>query len=69
MNSEVPKYPDIVVKLIGQNGNSFNLLALVDEALRKAKVPKTERDLFLEEAMSGDRNNLLVTCMKWVDVS
>jgi hypothetical protein len=63
------KYPDVEVELTGQDGNAFNLLGIVKRELRRAGVPKSEIDLFLEEAMSGDYDHLLQTCMKWVNVS
>jgi hypothetical protein len=62
------KYPNVKVKLTGKDGNAFAILGRVRVALKKAKVPQTEIDAFLSEAMSGDYNNLLCTCMKWVNV-
>lgn len=64
-----PKYPNITARLVGQNGNAFVLLGIVSNALRKGKVPQSEVEAFQKEAMSGDYDNLLVTCMKWVTVS
>lgn len=63
------KYPNIKVKLVGKDGNAFAILGYVSEALRKKKVPQDEIDLFLKEATSGDYDNLLVTCTRWVSVS
>jgi len=60
------RYPKIRVKLIGTNGNAFAILGRVQAALKKAKVE--EHDLFLKEAMSGDYDHLLATCMEWVTV-
>ena len=65
--SEV-KYPNITVKLIGRDGNAFAILGSVRREMSRAKVPQSEIDTFLEEAMSGDYNNLLATCMRWVNV-
>jgi len=62
------KYPDIKVKLVGNDGNAFAILGNVKNALRKAKVPAEEINQFMNEAMSGDYNNLLCTCTRWVDV-
>ena len=62
------KYPNVKVKLVGRDGNAFAILGAVKNALAKAGVSKEERDLFLKEAMSGDYDNLLCTCMEWVDV-
>ena len=36
--------------------------------MRRAGVAKAEQDAFMQEAMSGDDNHLLATCMKWVEV-
>ena len=68
METNTPKYPNITVQLTGQNGNAFNLLGIVQSAMRKHKVSYEDQKLFLDEAMSGDYDNLLVTCMKWVNV-
>ncbi len=62
------KYPNIVVKLVGSDGNAFAILGKVRRALREANVPRNEIELFLSEAMSGDYDNLLQICMKWVNV-
>jgi hypothetical protein len=62
------KYPNIKVKLVGNDGNAFAIMGAVKNALRKNNVPKEEIDKYLEESMSGDYNNLLCTAMNWVDV-
>lgn len=62
------KYPNIKVQLTGNDGNAFAIMGAVKNALRKEGVSREEQDEFMEEAMSGDYNNLLCTCMKWVDV-
>lgn len=66
-NKEV-KYPQIVVELVGQDGNAFNIISLVRRALKKGGVSKQECDQFMEEAMNGDYDDLLVTCLRWVTV-
>lgn len=62
------KYPEIEVQLVGQDGNAFMILALVQKALRRAGVSKEEIAEFHAEATSGDYTHLLATAMKWVDV-
>lgn len=62
-----PKYPDIEVKLVGEDANAFAILGRVNRAMRRAKLPKEEITKFRKEATSGDYNNLLNTCMKWVN--
>jgi hypothetical protein len=64
----MPKYKT-TVKLSGTDGNAFAILGKVARALREAGAPKDEIDLFNEEAMSGDYDHVLRTCMKWVDVA
>jgi hypothetical protein len=61
------KYPEIEVELTDQDGNAFAIIGRVAQAMKRAKVPKEEIDAFREEAMSGDYDNVLVTCMKWVE--
>ena len=62
------KYPEIKVKLTGKNGNAFVLMGAVSQALRKAGVSGEKNKAFMDEAMSGDYNHLLNTCMRWVTV-
>ncbi|MCV3425442.1 hypothetical protein L8W59_05390 [Campylobacter lari] len=60
------KYPNIKVKLIGEDGNAFSILARVDSALKKAKIDKDIRDEFFKEATSKDYNHLLNVVSSWV---
>lgn len=62
-----PKY-DISVKLIGENGNAFNIIGKVRKEMKRNGVSNDEIDLFINEAMSGNYKNLLRTCMKYVNV-
>lgn len=64
----VVKYPRVKVKLTGTDGNAFALLGKVREAMRKAKVPAEEIKAVMDEAMSGDYDNLLRVLMNAVDV-
>lgn len=68
MSAAEVKYPEITVKLVGEDGNAFAILGNVQRAMRRGGVPKEEIDEFLKEATSGDYNHLLATCMKWVEV-
>lgn len=63
-----PLYPEIEVQLSGEDGNAFFIIARVAEALKRGRVSREEQDEFQEEAMSGDYDHVLQTCMKWVDV-
>jgi hypothetical protein len=62
------KYPHIKVKLTGKDGNAFAILGAMRTALRKNDVDKDEVDQFIKEAMGGNYDHLLRTCMKWVTV-
>jgi len=56
-----------IVKLTGRDGNAFAILGACQKALKKAGQAENAKK-FLEEAMSGDYNNLLRTAMKYCDV-
>lgn len=71
------KYPKIKVKLIGTDGNAFNIIAKVKSALTNELNQKynlnpheikAECDKFFVEATSGNYDHVLQTCLKWVDV-
>jgi hypothetical protein len=68
MQAPATRYPDVVVELVGQDGNAFNILAIVNRALKSYGIEKDERDAFMAEARAGDYDHLLRTCMKWVTV-
>ena len=63
------KYPDIECRLTGGDGNAFAIIGGVKKALQRAGVPADEIAAFVEEATSGDYDNVLQTAMRWVDVS
>lgn len=63
----MPKYQNVKVQLTGLDGNAFAVLGRCQTAARRAKVPETEIKTFLDEAMSGDYDHLLQTCMRWFD--
>jgi len=63
-----PKYPNIRVKLIGEDGNAFAILGRVKRALKRGGVPQAEINQYFEEATSGDYNHLLATTMEWCEV-
>jgi len=62
------KYPDITVRLTGSDGNAFMVIGKVRNALRSHGVTQEEIEQFSHEATSGDYDNVLATCMKWVVV-
>lgn len=63
-----PRYPHITVELSGTDGNAFAIIGKVIRALKRAKVSAEEIEAFTEEATSGDYNNVLGTCFRWVEV-
>lgn len=56
------------VKLVGEDGNAFAILARVWDAGRKVGWTKEEWDAFKKEATSGDYDHLLRTVMKYCEV-
>lgn len=40
------KYPEITVRIIGVNGNAFNILGICTAEMRKHHLPKSEIDAF-----------------------
>lgn len=69
MYSSTVKYPQVVVPLVGEDGNAYAILARVGKALRKAGVSSEECALFRQEAMSGDYDNLLRVVLSWVSMA
>lgn len=63
------KYPQVKVQLTGEDGNAFFIISKVRRALKRAGASEEEVKAFCDEATSGDHDNVLQTCMRWVDVS
>lgn len=63
-----PKYPDIEVELSGQDGNAFMIIGRVQRALRNAGVDKEEITRYVDEATSGDYDNVIRTTAEWVEI-
>lgn len=64
-----PKYPNVKVKLVGEDGNAFFILGRVAQAMRRSGISNEEIEKFQEEATSGDYDNLLAIVMGCVNVS
>lgn len=63
------KHPEVVVKLVGEDGNAYNLIGIVMKALRKAGIEKDEVNEFSEECFnSPSYDELLKTLMRWVTI-
>lgn len=63
-----PLYPEIVVTLTGADGNSLSIVSLVSRAIKRELDDRMLADAFVAEALSGDRDNVINTCFKWVTV-
>jgi hypothetical protein len=62
------KYPNVEVRLSGEDGNAFMIIGRCRRAAKAAGVSNDELEKFSSEAMSGDYDNVLQTCMKWFTV-
>ena len=60
------KFPEVSVKLVGEDGNAFSILGRVKKAMRRANVEPDQIDAYLNDAMSGDYNHLLHVTMETV---
>lgn len=63
------KYPNVKVKLVGEDGNAFAIMGRVIRALKSAGVSAEEIAKYQQESMSGDYDNLIATACRWVKVS
>lgn len=63
-----PKYPHVEVQLTGEDGNAYDIMGRVQHAMRRAGIDRMEMKAYVEEATSGDYDNLLRVTMKWVTV-
>lgn len=62
-----PLFPNVVVKLVGEDGNAYTILGEVSRALKKdGRIGAASA--FMQEATSGDYDHLLQTAMKFVTV-
>lgn len=61
----MPKYPDVNVALVGEDGNAFSILGRVSSALKRGGHGDAVEE-FHAEATSGDYNHLLQTVMEYV---
>ena len=66
--SEAIKYPEVQVQLTGNDGNAFAILGNCQKEARRAGLTKDQIDEFMNEAMAGDYDHLLQTCMKYFEV-
>ncbi len=54
--------------LVGVDGNAFCVMGYTANALKQAKL-KDKVDAMYKEATSGDYNNLICVCLKYVEMA
>lgn len=65
--TEYPRFPDVHVPLVGEDGNAFFIIGRVCKALRRGGATTQEVDEFCKEASSGNYDHLLATVQRWVN--
>lgn len=64
----VIKHPEIVVQLVGQDGNVFNLMGIVANALRKNGFGEEVQEFITDVTSSKSYHEALAVMIRWVDV-
>lgn len=59
---------DVTVRLSGQDGNAFSIMAAVIRAIRGKGATPEQIEEYQRDSMSGDYDHLIQTAMKWVTV-
>ena len=63
-----PKYSRVKVQVPGPHAGFHSTVAAVQAAMRRAGVPLQELSNFYADAAEENEDNLLPTCLRWVDV-
>jgi len=63
------KYPEVQFQLVGIDGNAFSILGKAQREARRAGLSKEQIEEYINEATSGDYNNVISTTMKFFDCS
>ena len=63
-----PRYPDVVVKLTGANGNALNVVGMTRRALDRHGVSDDVVESYVRDALAGDYDRVLATTLAWVKV-
>jgi len=66
--SSGPRYPHVKAHVVGAYGGLYPTVAVVQAAMRRAGIPVHELSNFCAEAADAEEDNLLQTCLRWVDV-
>ncbi len=67
MNTNHNQLTNAVVKLEGKDSNALSAIGAVRLAIRRSNHPELEES-FTREAMEGDYDHMLQTCMRYVSV-
>ena len=59
------KYPEVQFQITDADPNAFGIMGLAQKAARKAGLTKDQIEEYIEEATSGDYNNVISTTMKY----
>jgi hypothetical protein len=62
------KFPNVSVRLVGNDGNAFAILGTVKKAMTRAKISQEDIKKFMDDATSGDYDHLLRVVMETVEV-
>lgn len=64
----LPQYPNVRVRLVGEDGNAFAIMGRVSRAMRRAGLSEAEVACYMREAMSsGSYDELLAVTLRTVD--
>jgi hypothetical protein len=67
LKTDEPKYPNINIDLVGEDGNAYSIIGRCTLALRRNGL-SDQVAAFRSEVTSGDYNNVLMTVMSWFSV-
>jgi hypothetical protein len=67
--NELENLPKPKIRLVGEDGNAYSIMGIAQKGMRKEGWTQAQINAYLEEATSGDYDNLLATTMKYCNVS
>lgn len=59
---------DITVKLVGENGNVFNLMGIVTREMKKNGYKNEAKEFINEVTKCNSYDEALIVMLKWVNV-
>ncbi len=57
-----PKYPEVTVIPIGEDGNTFYILCKVNKTIHHAKIDEVKIDTYMTEEINKDYDHLMFYC-------